>query len=350
MVMDTPSATDESEILGSPFLEALDAFHARWDLFPDRDDFVLWEPYALPDGASIGIARHGATEESVVDVYLQGDRVRLSASETETPLDLAAASRMLRLPAYEVRQVLQAAVEALHYARDAYRLTDELHHAIASADFREKELDRASRGGGHDAAWLKDAPAQRARIVELEAERDRFAAKHGLGGITASGLDDDYGLAQDVMLLTDELDELAAGGPTGWFHRTAPPISPRQGLLRPVTMMYRLVHSVVTYFLHTKQVARDLEIARERRRIAGGLYVAHESLADAEELQSTLDLVNSLRDEVAANLRSAATATERPQVPTPYRARPAPGAPHTLQAPTAPGQAGRRPESGSPSL
>ncbi|MFC8797093.1 hypothetical protein ACFT2C_05135 [Promicromonospora sp. NPDC057138] len=350
--MDTSRTSKPAGTLGSPFIEALNAFHARWDLVT-RDDIELWAPEAGPDTALIGIARRGAPEESVVDVSLQGDRVWLSASTTGTPIDLAAASRVLRLQAPEVRDVLQAAVEALHYARDAYRLVDELDHAMAAVSFRERELDRAARAGGHDPAWLKNPQAQQARTVELEEQRDRFAVKHGLGGLTASGLDDDYGLAQDVMLLTQERDELADGGLTGWFQWITPPISPVQGLLRPLTTLYRIVHGIVTYHLHTRHVAQDLEVARERRRIAGGLYVAYESLAEAEELHSAHDLVTSLRDEVAANLHSASTPTQRPQVSTPYTARPALGAPHTLEAPTAPGEPGParpRPETGSPNL
>jgi hypothetical protein len=357
MAMDTPRVTapvavEAADTIGTPFEEAVSAFDARWDLIAPRDDIELWGP-AGPGAASIGIALRWATEESVVDVAVDGGRVRLSAATTQAPLDLAAAARALQLPAFEVRHVLQAAVEALHYAREAYRLVDELDHAMAAVDFRERERDRAARTGGYDAAWLKDPQAQHARTVELEAQRDRFAAKHGLGGLTASGLDDDYGLAQDVMLLTDERDELAVGGLTGWLDLTGPPVRPIHGLLRPVTTLYRIAAGVVTYVRHTRQVAQALEIARERRRIAGGFYVAYESLADAEELQSARDLVASLRDEVAANLRSASTPSERPPVPTPYTARPALAGQHTLEAPTAPEQPSpvrRGPEPGPPRL
>ncbi|MFD2794416.1 MULTISPECIES: hypothetical protein [Promicromonospora] len=343
--MDTPRTTppgtvEAADTIGTPFEEAVNAFDARWDLIAPRDDIELWGP-AGPGAASIGIALRWAKEESVVDIAVDGGRVRFSAAATQAPLDLAAVSRVLQLPAFEVRHVLHAAVEALHYAREAYRLVDELDHAMAAVEFRERELDRAAHAGGHDAAWLKDPQAQHARTVELEAQRDRFAAEHGLGGLTASGLDDDYGLAQDIMLLTDERDELAAGGLTGWLDLT------------PVTTLYRIAAGVVTYLRHTRQVGQALEVARERRRIAGGLYVACESLADAEELQSARDLVTSLRDEVAANLRSASTPSERPPVPTPYMAQPAPAAPRTLEEPTAPDQPspGRpRPVPGSPRL
>lgn len=347
-----PGTVEAADTIGTPFEEAVNAFDARWDLIAPRDDIELWGP-AGPGAASIGIALRWATEESVVDIAVDGGRVRFSTAATQAPLDLAAVSRVLQLPAFEVRHVLQAAVEALHYAREAYRLVDELDHAMAAVDFRERDLDRAAHGEGHDATWLKDPQAQHARTVELEAQRDRFAAKHGLGGLTASGLDDDYGLAQDVMLLTDEREELAAGGLTGWLDLTGPPIRSIHGLLRPVTTLYRIAAGAVTYLRHTRQVAQALEIARERRRIAGGLYVAYESLADAEELQSARDQVTSLRDEVAANLRSASTPSERPPVPTPYTARPALAGPHTLEAPTALDQTSPvrpRPEPGSPRL
>jgi hypothetical protein len=356
MAMDTPRTTqpgtvEAADTIGTPFEEAVSAFDARWDLIAPRDDIELWGP-AGPGAASIGIALRWATQESVVDIAVDGDRVRFSTA-TQAPLDLAAVSRVLQLPAFEVRHVVQAAVEALHYGREAYRLVDELDHAMAAVDFREQELDRAAHAGGHDAAWLKDPQAQHARTVELEAQRDRFAAKHGLSGLTASGLDDDYGLAQDIMLLTDERDELAARGLTGWLDLTGPPVRPIHGVLRPVTTLYRIAAGVVTYLRHTRQVAQALEIARERRRIAGGLYVAYESLADAEELQSARDLVTSLRDEVAANLRSASTPSEQPPVPTPYTARPALAGPHTLEEPTAPDQPSpvrQRPEPGPPCL
>lgn len=343
---------EAADTVGSPFEETAIAFEARWDLIAPRDDIEVWGP-AGSGGVSIGLALRGAAEESVVDVALDGRRVRLSDALTDAPLDLAAVSRVLQLPAFEVRRVLQAAVEALHYAREAYRLVDELEHALAAVRFRERELDRSARAGGHGAAWLKDAQAQYERVVDLEARRDRFAVRHGLGGVTASDLEDHYGLAQDVRLLTQEREDLADAGLMGWLQAADPPFSPVRGLLRPVTTLWQLAHGIATYLRYTRLISRDLAVAQERRQIAGELYVAYEALADAQELQAALAEVTRLREQVAANLRAASTPVHKPTVPTPYGTQPTLGPARSLEPPAEPhqpGSPGRRPGRGAPGL
>ena len=109
-----PRAVEVAGTFDSPFMEALNAFEARWALFGRGGDFQLWEPDSSPRETSIGIALPDAPSDRAVRISLHADnRVRMSDLDSGSPVDLAATSRRLRLPAYEVREVLQAVVEAL---------------------------------------------------------------------------------------------------------------------------------------------------------------------------------------------------------------------------------------------
>jgi hypothetical protein len=345
-VAPVPRAVEVAGSLDSPFLEALNAFEARWDLFPRGDDFQLWEPDSSPGETSIGIALPDAPSDHAVRISLHADdRVRISDLDSGSPVDLAATSRRLQLPAYEVREVLRAVVDALHSAQAVARLAAELRSARDSAASQERRIDHTTNADGSDAARLKNPQAQRADVATWEAKRDRFAADHGLTGVVASGLDDQYGLAMDIAVLTDEQTDLRRGGLAGWLSTPGTPRSDRHGIARVPALLYRLVTDVVDYYRHVKDLEKSLAAAHERQRIANRLEVLHERLADAENLAATRAEVRSLHQALVGAVKKAATPDQTPSRPAIYITRTGARPSRTQQpapTPTAPAGPARR--------
>lgn len=341
--------------LGSPFSEALNAFEARWDLFADgQQDLVLWEPDASQDSVSIGVARRDAPGEWVVRISLVNDHViRVSALHDDTPLmDLAATSRVLHLPAYEVAEVLRVAADALRHMQTVVRLAEDLYTARSDADARERALDRIARAGGDDAVWLRDPQSHRAEVRMWEAARDRFVAAHGKKGVVASGLDDRYGMAMDLATPTLQQSDLLAGGLAAWRATGSTPRRPNGKIPRLLALVPRLVRDVAAYASYSRQLDSAVQIAKERLRIAGQLECARENLADAEDLEYARADVEQLKNAVVAAVQAASTPVEKPKRPVPYPSRPAPTTARTQPptSPTAHGGRSTRPGASPPAL
>jgi hypothetical protein len=340
--------------LGSPFSEALNAFEARWDLFAEGQDLVIWEPDASQDSVSIGVARRDAPGEWVVRISLVNDHViRVSALHDDTPLmDLAATSRVLHLPAYEVTEVLRVAADALRHMQTVVRLAEDLYNAKNYAIAREHALDRNAHAGGDDPAWLKDPQSRRAEVRKWEAARDRFVAAHGKEGVVASGLDDRYGLAMDLATLTLEQSDLLAGGLAAWLAAGSTPRRPSGKIPRLLPRVPRLVRDIAAYVSYSGQLDRSVRVAKERLRIADQLECARENLADAEDLESARADVDQLKNAVVAAVQAASTPVEEPKRPVSYPSHPAPTTARTQPPtnPTAHGSRSRRPGASPPTL
>lgn len=164
----------------SLFLTKLAAFEDTWAqrMGTAEVGFQLWEPDVGEERPSIGVSRLDADEHSTVRVTLDPvtDRADTTtfAGETATAVDLATAARMLRMPAPEVRAVLDAAAAGLRAASQA--------GAVGSPDAAAADLA------------LQEASQTETAERRLADVRDALS-RSGVQGWQA----DDFGYADQVV-------------------------------------------------------------------------------------------------------------------------------------------------------
>jgi hypothetical protein len=346
-----PGPTDVAGALESPAQEALNAFHARWQLYAGSDDFELRDPEAGTDVASIGVARDGAPRAEVVRVSVRDSTtwIRLSVSKSEWPGNMNAASRALQLSLFETRDLLEVVSEALRHMRTVARLATDLYGARSNADALERSLDLEARTTGVDATWLKDPVAQRADITRWEAVRNRFATAHGPTAVVPSRSEARSALISRIADLVLERDELSLAPIKTWLWSGTPP-RPSGSIVGMLALVPRAVANVVAHVARLRQVNRALNVAEECQRIADGLEDAHERLVNAETLRSARAEEHRLVSLVVAAVNEASTPHERPAPPEPYAGRPVPQTDRALEPPAALGLGHARKPAGPPSL
>jgi hypothetical protein len=347
-----PGPTDVAGALESPAQEALNAFHARWQLYAGSDDFELRDPEAGRDVASIGIARDGEPHAEVVrvSVHKSVTWIRLSVSKSERAVDLNAASRVLRLSLFETRDVLDVVSDALRHMRTVARLATDLYGARRNADALERSLDLEARTAGLDAAWLKDPVAQRADISRWEAVRDRFTTAHGPTAVVPSGFEARSALNLRISYLLLERDALWLAPIKTWLWSTGTVARPTGNVMRVLAAVPRAVANVAAHIARLRQLNRTLNVAEECQRIADRLEDAHERLVNAETLRSARTEEHRQVSLVVAAVKGASTPIERPSWTVPYTGRPAPQTSRTLEPPSNPGPGHARRPAGPPSL
>ncbi|MFD2794417.1 hypothetical protein ACFS27_12745 [Promicromonospora vindobonensis] len=346
-----PGPIDIAGTLESPAQEALNAFHARWQLYARSEDFELRDPEASPDVASIGIARREAASSQVVRVSAQEHTtwIRLSVSKSKRPADMTAAARVLRISLDETSDVLLAASTALRHMRTVARLATDLYSARSNADALERTLDLEAHTAGLDAAVLKDPRAQRSHVGVWEDTRDRFNAEHGPATVVATGSRARSDLIWRFGDLVKEQDALWTAPIKTWLWSGSTPERPGN-IVQMLALLPRAASNVAARIARIRQLEQDLHVVEECQRIIAGLEDAHERLANAEALHSARLEERRLVDAVLAAVKDAATPVERPTSAAPYTGRPAPQTSRTLEPPTTPGPGHARGPAGPPSL
>lgn len=118
----------------SPFLIALAAFEGRWNAFPAKAEFALWEPYMYPEDreTSIGLGRPGSNYASVVTITLDSPDgpPALSSAASQEPITIEQAASMWRLSTTHARVTIVAATAALAASREAITNAPELRSPI----------------------------------------------------------------------------------------------------------------------------------------------------------------------------------------------------------------------------
>ncbi|MFD2796379.1 hypothetical protein ACFS27_22655 [Promicromonospora vindobonensis] len=348
-----PGPIDVAGTLDSPAQEALNAFHARWQLIAGSEKFELREPEAGRDVASIGIARRGASSIQVVRVSVQEHTtwIRLSVSKSKRSVDMAAASRVLYLPIRETGQVLLAASEALRHMRTVARLATERYSARSNADALERTLDLEARTAGLDANFLKDPQAQRGHVGVWEGTRDRFNAAHGPTIVVATGNRARSYLTLRIGDLIDEQDALWMTPIKKWLWAGSTQPRPSGSIFRALALLPRAASNVASRIARIRQVGQALHVVEECQRITDALEDAHERLANAEALCSARLEERRLTDAIVVAVKEASTPVERPGRPASHTGRPAPRTSRTLLPPVTPAPPrAPRPDTGPPSL